>query len=252
MRTWRPRRSRVDRALDRPAERDPADATRRCSTCARSGSTTPTRQGSSATARPIRSARATRSCASSTSTAATATPATSTSTPRTYGLGLGDDDEFEVHDLLGGGVYRWRGWHNYVDLTPGRGPRARVRRAPHRMTRDELPHTIPDLDLHLFAEGTHRRLYKQFGAQPGGRRHTVRGVGAGRPRRARRRRLRRLDRRARARADQGSSGVWCGWIDGGRCRHLVPVPGHDWRPATRSTSPTRSAPPTTCRPRSTR
>jgi starch synthase (maltosyl-transferring) len=42
--------------------------------------------------------------------------------PRTYGLGLGDDDEFEVHDLLGGGVYRWRGWHNYVDLTPGRGP----------------------------------------------------------------------------------------------------------------------------------
>ena len=42
--------------------------------------------------------------------------------PRTYGLALGDDDEYEVHDLLGGGVYRWRGWHNYVDLTPGRGP----------------------------------------------------------------------------------------------------------------------------------
>lgn len=42
--------------------------------------------------------------------------------PHTFGLGLGDDDEFEVHDLLGGGVYRWRGWHNYVDLTPGRGP----------------------------------------------------------------------------------------------------------------------------------
>ena len=42
--------------------------------------------------------------------------------PRTYGLGLGDDEEFDVHDLLGGGVYRWRGWHNYVDLTPGRGP----------------------------------------------------------------------------------------------------------------------------------
>ncbi|HZB41908.1 MAG TPA: alpha-1,4-glucan--maltose-1-phosphate maltosyltransferase [Ilumatobacter sp.] len=42
--------------------------------------------------------------------------------PRTYGLGLGDDEEFEVHDLLGAGVYRWRGWHNYVELTPGRGP----------------------------------------------------------------------------------------------------------------------------------
>jgi starch synthase (maltosyl-transferring) len=42
--------------------------------------------------------------------------------PATFGIGLGDDDEFEVHDLLGGGVYRWRGWHNYVDLTPGRGP----------------------------------------------------------------------------------------------------------------------------------
>ena len=27
--------------------------------------------------------------------------------------------------------------------------------------------TIPDLDLHLLAEGTHRRLYEQLGAQPG-------------------------------------------------------------------------------------
>jgi starch synthase (maltosyl-transferring) len=42
--------------------------------------------------------------------------------PATFELGLGDDDEFEVDDLLGGGVYRWRGWHNYVDLQPGRGP----------------------------------------------------------------------------------------------------------------------------------
>ncbi len=41
--------------------------------------------------------------------------------PATFGLGLGDDDEFDVVDLLGGGSYRWRGWHNYVDLTPGRG-----------------------------------------------------------------------------------------------------------------------------------
>ena len=41
--------------------------------------------------------------------------------PTSLGIGLGHDDGFEVHDLLGGGVYHWRGWHNFVDLTPGRG-----------------------------------------------------------------------------------------------------------------------------------
>ena len=41
--------------------------------------------------------------------------------PATFGLGLGDDDSFEVVDLLGGGSYVWSGWHNFVDLTPGRG-----------------------------------------------------------------------------------------------------------------------------------
>jgi starch synthase (maltosyl-transferring) len=46
--------------------------------------------------------------------------------PATFGLGLGDDDEFELHDLLGGGTYRWRGWHNYVDLAPGRSGAAHV------------------------------------------------------------------------------------------------------------------------------
>ena len=30
-----------------------------------------------------------------------------------------------------------------------------------------IPHTVPDLDLHLFGEGTHRRLHEQLGAQPG-------------------------------------------------------------------------------------
>ena len=30
-------------------------------------------------------------------------------------------------------------------------------------------HSIPDLDLHLFGEGTHRRLYTQFGAQTANR-----------------------------------------------------------------------------------
>jgi starch synthase (maltosyl-transferring) len=46
--------------------------------------------------------------------------------PSVFELGLGDDDEFDVHDLLGGGSYRWRGWHNFVDLTPGRGGAAHV------------------------------------------------------------------------------------------------------------------------------
>jgi len=32
-----------------------------------------------------------------------------------------DLDLNDPHDLLGGGGYRWRGRHNYVDLTPGRG-----------------------------------------------------------------------------------------------------------------------------------
>jgi starch synthase (maltosyl-transferring) len=41
--------------------------------------------------------------------------------PTSLGIGLGHDDPYEVVDLLGGGVYRWHGWHNYVDLTPGRG-----------------------------------------------------------------------------------------------------------------------------------
>ena len=30
-------------------------------------------------------------------------------------------DLHDLHDLFGGGIYRWRGWHNYVDHTPGRG-----------------------------------------------------------------------------------------------------------------------------------
>lgn len=41
--------------------------------------------------------------------------------PTSFGIGLWHDDEYDVVDLLGGGTYRWRGWHNYVDLTPGRG-----------------------------------------------------------------------------------------------------------------------------------
>ena len=73
-------------------------------------------------------------------------------------------------------------------------------------------HTIPDLDLHLFGEGTHRRLYTQLGAQPGegGSRFGVWAPAA----------------RAvhvvgdfdgwtgeHALAPQGSSGVWCGWVE---------------------------------------
>src|SRR3954451_8943746 len=74
-------------------------------------------------------------------------------------------------------------------------------------------HTIPELDLHLFAEGTHRRMYNQFGAQPDerGTRFSVWAPAA----------------RAvhvvgdfdgwtgeHPLAPHGSSGVWAGWVDG--------------------------------------
>ncbi len=73
--------------------------------------------------------------------------------------------------------------------------------------------TIPDLDLHLLGEGTHRRLYEQLGAHPtdGGTRFAVWAPSA----------------RAvhvigdfdgwtgeHAMDPQGSSGVWCTWVDG--------------------------------------
>ena len=76
---------------------------------------------------------------------------------------------------------------------------------------DAIPDSIPDLDLHLFSEGTHRRLYLQLGAQPGdgGTRFAVWAPAA----------------RAvhvvgdfddwtgeHALQPQGSSGVWCGWV----------------------------------------
>ena len=46
--------------------------------------------------------------------------------PATFDLGIGDDDEYLLEDLLGGGIYRWRGWHNYVELSPGRTGYAHV------------------------------------------------------------------------------------------------------------------------------
>src|SRR5690606_10078831 len=94
--------------------------------------------------------------------------------PATFGLGLGDDDEFELEDLLGGGTYRWRGWHNYVDLTPGRGA-AHVFAVRSVAPNGQRSGVIPDLDLHLLAQGTHRRLHEQLGAQPvdGGTRFAV-------------------------------------------------------------------------------
>ena len=33
-------------------------------------------------------------------------------------LGIGEDEAFQVHDLLGGGRYLWRGRRNYVELDP--------------------------------------------------------------------------------------------------------------------------------------
>ena len=37
-------------------------------------------------------------------------------------LGIGHDEEYRVHDLLGGGWHRWQGGHNYVELDPGVAP----------------------------------------------------------------------------------------------------------------------------------
>ena len=46
--------------------------------------------------------------------------------PAAFGLDIGDHDEYVLEDLLGGGIYRWRGWHNYVELSPGRTGYAHV------------------------------------------------------------------------------------------------------------------------------
>ncbi len=65
--------------------------------------------------------------------------------PKGFGLGLGDDDEYDVVDLLGGGTYRWRGWHNYVDLIPGRGAAHvfAVRTTDHGHTAEETEGQVP-------------------------------------------------------------------------------------------------------------
>jgi starch synthase (maltosyl-transferring) len=52
-------------------------------------------------------------------------------------LGLGVDDPFQAHDLLGGAHYLWHGARNYVDLDPQTMPahvfelRRRVRSEHH-------------------------------------------------------------------------------------------------------------------------
>jgi starch synthase (maltosyl-transferring) len=33
-------------------------------------------------------------------------------------LGMDHGSEYEVHDVLGGGTYQWRGNWNYVELSP--------------------------------------------------------------------------------------------------------------------------------------
>jgi starch synthase (maltosyl-transferring) len=37
-------------------------------------------------------------------------------------LGIAPDEEFQVHDLLGGGWHHWHGARNYVELDPGVTP----------------------------------------------------------------------------------------------------------------------------------
>ena len=49
--------------------------------------------------------------------------------PGAFGLGLGDDDQYDVVDLLDeGSRYRWTGWHNYAELAPGQAHVFAVRR----------------------------------------------------------------------------------------------------------------------------
>jgi 1,4-alpha-glucan branching enzyme len=74
-------------------------------------------------------------------------------------------------------------------------------------------HSLPDVDLHWFGEGTHRRLYEQLGAQPGdgGTRFAVWAPSA---------RAVHLVSDAdgwvgeHALHPNGSSGIWSAWIDG--------------------------------------
>jgi 1,4-alpha-glucan branching enzyme len=81
------------------------------------------------------------------------------------------------------------------------------------MTTSAINDSIPELDLHLFGEGTHRRLHEQLGAQPGpgGCRFAVWAPSA--------RAVHVVgdfdDWAAEHELDpQGMSGIWCGWIDG--------------------------------------
>jgi 1,4-alpha-glucan branching enzyme len=81
------------------------------------------------------------------------------------------------------------------------------------MTAADTTSPIPDLDLHLLAEGTHRRLHEQLGAQPGvdGCRFAVWAPSA---------RTVHLVcdiddwKDERELHPNGSSGVWSGWVDG--------------------------------------
>jgi len=38
------------------------------------------------------------------------------------GLGIGSDEAFQVHDLLGDARYTWRGARSYVELMPAQAP----------------------------------------------------------------------------------------------------------------------------------
>jgi starch synthase (maltosyl-transferring) len=46
-------------------------------------------------------------------------------------LGLSDDAEFQVHDLITEARYQWRGPHNFVQLNPAVMP-AHIFRIRHR------------------------------------------------------------------------------------------------------------------------
>jgi starch synthase (maltosyl-transferring) len=58
-------------------------------------------------------------------------------------LGIGPDEEFQVHDLLGGAWYRWHGARNYVDLDPGVTPAHVFQVVRHTRSERDFEHYEP-------------------------------------------------------------------------------------------------------------
>ena len=106
--------------------------------------------------------------------------------------------------------------------------------APTENDSPDVEHGVPDLDLFLFGEGTHRYLHRALGAQPG-RGGTRFAVWA--PNAAAVRVVGTFDGWGDGHELTGSdSGVWSGWVDGATIgdRYLYRVTGQDGRTVEKS------------------